>query len=201
MRVGLVGPASGEKARLREAVRYLVEEAKVDQVVYLGADDAVDAVVSEWAAEIMPGGSRDEAFLAGAARVAVSGTAEEIDALLAADARVARLECLRKLPEGARAIEMLDDRIVLLVHDKALLDEEDIANAFLIAYGKAKTTSLNRFGPRYFFTPGPLSEGKIGLIESDGEGEVVLSVKTARGEPVSREVLKVQTATKMTVST
>jgi len=49
---------------------------------------------------------------------------------------------VRRLPPPpARAIEMIDDRVVLLVHDKAVLDEEDIANAHLIVYGKRSRTT------------------------------------------------------------
>ena len=69
---------------------------------------------------------------------------------LQSDAKLARLEFLRTLPPApARAIEMIGDRIILAVHDKKVLDEEDIANAHVIVYGRSDEMLLKQFGPRY----------------------------------------------------
>jgi hypothetical protein len=95
---------------------------------------------------------------------------------------------------------MIGDRIVTLVWDKAVLQEEDIANSFFIAYGKSSKMLFKRFGPRYFFTPGPLSAEHIGVLEQDEEeGGFILSVFSPAGVPISREVLQVRTSAKMSV--
>lgn len=200
MRIGLIGPADGDEAVLREAAEFLLGDAAVDQAIYLGADEALETMVNAWARELMEGDATEEAFLDRAARAALQGSAEAVERLLAADTAVRRLADLRGLPPSpARAIEMIDDRIVLLVNDKAVLDQEDIANAFLVVYGKAPEAGLRRFGPRYFFTPGPLRDRKVGVLEQEPEGELAIGVFDPSGAPLSRETLERRTA-KLTVT-
>ncbi|MEO0326623.1 MAG: hypothetical protein AAF447_27005, partial [Myxococcota bacterium] len=79
------------------------------------------------------------------------------------------------------------------------LDEDDIANANIIVYGHAEGPLLKRFGPRAFFTPGPLARGTVGLLELDGDGHVVIATYTPAGEALTREQLQGR-ATKLTVS-
>jgi hypothetical protein len=88
---------------------------------------------------------------------------------------------------------LLDDRIVLLVHDKAVLDEEDIANAHVIVYGLSEEAQLRRFGKRAFFTPGPLASGRVGILESSEEG-LTVALYDVSGMPVLRESLALGTA-------
>jgi len=200
MRIGLIGPAEGDEGVLREAAEFLLGDAAVDQAIYLGIDDALENVVAAWATELHGGDASEEAFLDRAARLARDGSAADIEALLGTDAAVRRLADLRALPPPpARAVEMIDDRIVLIVHDKAVLDEEDIANAFLVVYGKGTEPSLRRFGPRYFFTPGMLSGGRVAVLEQEPDGNLAIGVFDPSGAPVSREVLERRTA-KVTVT-
>ena len=95
---------------------------------------------------------------------------------------------------------MIDDRIVLVVHDKSVLDEEDIANASLVVYGQSKEILLKRFGPRYFFTPGPLRAQKVGVIEREDDGRLAVAAFAPSGTPLWREVLAGK-GVKVTVST
>ena len=44
MRIGLLGPADGDEALLREAAEFLLGDCEVDSAVYLGGDEALDAV-------------------------------------------------------------------------------------------------------------------------------------------------------------
>ena len=200
MKLGFVGPADGDRDLLREALEFLVSDVAVDQAVYLGLDDLVDHVVDAWAAEIA-GDASDRAFLDRAVGLAREGSAAEIDELLARDAAVERLGCIRKLPPApARAVEMVEDRFVTVVYDKSVLDEEDIANSTLLVYGKAKEAQLRKFGPRYFFTPGPLRGGKIGVVEAESEGHVVVAVFAPSGAPLWRETLQSRATTKVVVS-
>lgn len=200
MRVGLIGPAGASGAEaLREAAEFLLLDAKADAVIYLGVDGAAERLCLEWELELraeLPDGD----FLTGALSAAVRGTPQEIETLLARDRQRARLAALRTLPPPpARAVEMIGDRIVLVVYDKKVLDEDDIANASIIVYGRAEAPLLKRFGPRAFFTPGPLARGAVGLLELDGEGRVVVATYTPAGEPLARELLQSRT-NKLTVS-
>lgn len=203
MRIGLIGPTgnrngtrngSGEKD-LRKALEFLLVDADVQQAIYFGIDDSIDAVVGNWAGEIMGGEANEDAFLTRAAALAVGGSPESIAALLNADLFARRLSLVRKLPPApARAIEMLDKWIVLGVHDKAVLDEEDIANADVIVYGKGDAAQIKRIGPRAFFTPGPLSAGNVGMLELTPDGQLEISVFDLSGTPISSETLQSRSA-------
>lgn len=189
MRIGLIGPAVAEEsALLREAAEFLLADLGVDHALYLGNDEVVDAVARSWAADITGGDSRD--FVARSLEVAVDGDPEAIDAFLSAEQQLARLAQLHTLPPApARAVEMIDDRIVLAVFDKSVLDEEDIANAHLIVYGRSSERLLKRFGHRYFFTPGPLAGEEVGVIEVEEDGSILVATFAPSGVPVFREVL------------
>lgn len=191
MRIGLVGPADGNTELLREAAEFLLGDCGVDEAIYLGADNSVRQVVEAWSVEIMGGPATEEAFLREAVLLSTVGDARELQALLRRDSDVQRLAALRCLPPPpARAVEVFDDKVVLFVHDKAMLDEEDIANAFLVVYGRGKQLAINRFGPRAFFTPGPLKAGRIAVIESEAEGTLAIAqFNPATGEPTGQERL------------
>ncbi len=188
MRIGLIGPL-GDGAydrELRDAIDFLMGDANADQTVYLGRDDAATRVVQQWSADLRRGGD----FLTRAAKLAVDGSATDIETLLEEDRQLRKLQRLRMLPPPpARAIEMAGDRIVLMVHDKSVLDEEDIANAHVIVFGDGEDLMLKRFGSRYFFCPGPLSKGKVGLLEIDSSERVLLSTFAPTGEPIWSEPL------------
>lgn len=196
MRIGLVGPADGDSALLREAAEFLLGDCGVEQAVYLGSEQTLRVVVESWAKQVVQGVTTEARFLDEALALALSADAAAIDALLGRDRELHRLSALRCLPaHPARAVELLDDRVVLFVHDKAELDPEDIANAFLIVYGRSKHSALHRFGPRTFFTPGPLKLGRVALVEREGEGHLAIAQFNPRtGEPLGREVLQVRRA-------
>lgn len=191
MRIGLIGPSDGNAALLREAAEFLLGDCEVDEAVYLGSDDTASIVVDGWAQEVMAGPANEEAFLAEAADLAIRGQASAIEALLKRDHELRRLSALRCLPPApARAVEVFDDKVVLFIHDKSLLDEDDIANAFLVVYGRSKQSAINRFGPRTFFTPGPLNRGRVALIEREPDGSLALAMfDPTTGEPSGRETL------------
>jgi hypothetical protein len=196
MRIGLLGPAEGHEGALRDAVEFLLGDAAVDQAIYLGEDEAtIDRVITGWAREIFGGEPSEDAFLARAVELAASGTPEQIDELLAADQSLRRLSAIRKLPPApARAVEMIADRIVLAVYDKSVLDEEDIANAQLIVYGKSKEAEIRRFGARYFLTPGPVAAGRVAVVDVEEDGAVSLALFETSGLPVLREKMARRTS-------
>lgn len=193
MRIGFIGPAEGDVDALREALDFLLGDAEADSVIYMGEDDTADLLAEETRSAAM--GGVDGTFLGAALDVALSGTPAEIAKLLAADAELERIERLLVLPPPPmRAIEMLDDRIILLVHDKAVLGEDDIVNASVIVFGRSKELMLKRFGARYFFTPGPLSQGQVGLLEREGDGRLAAAAFDLSGRPLWREVLQWRTS-------
>lgn len=198
MRLGFVGPANSDLEALGRAVEFLVDEAGVDQVIYLGDDDAAERLAEGARARIDAADGRS--FEDRAAEIALRGTASDIERVVDADVELERLAALRTVPRSpARAIEMLDDRIVIIVHDKTLLDEDDIANASVIVYGQSKELLVKRFGQRAFFSPGPLALDRVGILEHEEDGRVALSVFDTAGTPILREALA-QRATKLTVS-
>jgi len=169
MRIGLIGPALDSKPKLERALELLSGDGAMRQIIYLGGDDAAGQVVAARARV----GLDADTFLRRAAQLAPRGSADEIVQLLAEERNTSRLGLIRRLPEPpARAIEMMDKWIVLAVHDKAVLDEDDISNAHIIVYGRAEEASLDRFGPRCFFTPGPLSLDQLGCLELMPQGHV-----------------------------
>lgn len=186
MRIGLIGPAGKDNTQLERALDVLTADAAMRQVIYLGADDAAGQVVEARARAGLDG---DE-FLRRGAELACSGSADDITQLLAEQRATRRTRLVRRLPEPpARAIEMLDTWIVLAVHDKAVLDEDDIANAHIIVYGRAEEPVLKRFGPRCFFTPGPLAQEQVGCLELMPEGHVEIRLVGLDGSVRLREPL------------
>jgi hypothetical protein len=194
MRIGLVGPAEEDPALLREAGEFLLGDCGVEQAFYLGLPATLDKVLAHWRAEVSRGVSDEEAFLTQALELALGSESSAIRALLARDQERQRLSALRAVPAPpARAVELFDDKVVLFVHDKAQLDQEDIVNAFLIVYGRSKQGAMHRFGPRTFFTPGPLKQGRVAVLERDPEGHLVIASFDPRtGEPRGRELLPVR---------
>lgn len=188
MRIGLIGPAASDVAALRHAVHTLLVGGGVDRVVYLGADGALDALADAWTAALA--GTGDAPFESRALELALRGSGSEIRALLAAETNTRRLTQLASLPPPpSQALEMLDDRFVLLTHDTAGLDEDDIANAQVIIYGAGKQMTFRRFGPRAFFTPGPLADGCLGIVETDFEGRLTITALAKDGSIALRESL------------
>lgn len=196
MRIGLVGPGADAPAELERALSMLLEDASIRQVLYLGDDDAIDPLIAAWRGR----GLDEDTLLSQAAALALNGSADEISALLEADRAARRPLAVRKLPPlPSRAVEMLDRFIVLGVHDKAVLDEDDIASAHIIVYGKADGPSLRRFGPRSFFTPGPVRGGHVGYLALEPSGQCEVAVARLSGNVILREHLPAPSA-KLVVS-
>jgi hypothetical protein len=172
MKLGFIGPCRGDTGALRAPAELLLFELGADRVVYLGADDALDRAIAGWAAKL--GAPTDEgAFLDEVALLASDAPAEALQDLLARDRKARRLNDLAALPAPpSRAVEMLDDRVVLMVFDKSVLDEDDVANATAIVWGNAREPQLRAIGPRVFLSPGWIGVGASthsAILEHDGE--------------------------------
>lgn len=186
MRIGILGPTADETS-LKEAITFLFLDADVDQIVFLGDATFLDETTDRWVGELA--GAGEPGFLDRAVEVALADGATAIEQLLSQDDLGALLAKVRKLPPPpARAIELLDDRVVLFVHDKSVLDEEDIANAHLIVHGAGARAELKKFGKRMFFTPGRAEGGEVGVLDAEDDG-VSIAVFDLGGTPILRESL------------
>jgi hypothetical protein len=196
MRFGFIGPAESDSALLELAVDLLVTELEVDMIVYLGADEAIR--------DFITARQRDKSELSfeqRVAQVAATGSPSEITDVLHVLRRERHLEKVRLLPQPpANAIEMLDDRIILLVRNKSSIGEEDVINSNVVIYGDAKELTFKRYGPRCFFSPGPLDGGHVGILGNEAANGGVslraidLTGKLSWTEPIQGRGAKMKVA-------
>lgn len=201
MRIGLLGPAEGDVASLGRASEFLLNTAKVSRAIYLGVDGALDKAVAAWARKLVGDDPSDDSAWRRAAEVAVEGSAEQIDRFVAMERARLRLKALEALPNNnGRAIEMVADRVAILVFDKANLDEEDILAANILIFGKNDAPVVKKIGARWFVSPGPIGceGGGVGVLDDDGD-EIHLTIHDSAGATRSSVVLSVQRAAKMRV--
>lgn len=201
MRLGLIGPANGELAALARAAEFLLNGARVTRAIYLGADEALEETVGLWAESLVGPDPSDEGIWRRAFPLAASGTVEQIDAFLRGERARLRLRSLERLPpEELRTVEMFGDRVSVLIHDKALLDEEDILSATFLIYGRSEAPLMRRIGPRWFLTPGPVaSAGGGSMVLDDSTAELVATLYDADGHAMRTEVLHTGRGVKLSV--
>src|SRR5258708_2570117 len=169
MRLGVLGPAQGDLAGLARAAEHLLNSARAGRVIYLGGDDALERTVALWAESLVGGDPSDDGLWDRALDVAVAGSPPEADAFGNAERARTRLKSLEELPsERLRSVEMFGDRVAILIHDKALLDEEDIYSASFLIYGKSDAPIAKMIGPRWFLSPGPIGAADGGSLVLDG---------------------------------
>lgn len=191
MRLGLIGPSDGDLAMLARAARLLLDEALVDRVIYLGADDALDNVVSAWAGELVRGDPSEELVFERAIVACASAGPAEIGAFVASERARRRLRVFTTVPRPpGRTVEFFDGKVAVIVHDKAVLDEDDIAGAAILVFGKATQPVHHRVGSRVFFGPGPLavgSEGGLAVISDDQGIGVAFELRSPSGAVTQSE--------------
>jgi predicted phosphodiesterase len=183
----------------------------VDRVFFLGGRVAdVDAVLARRA-----GGSRDapvprtDAEFLAAVRGALDRQ-KEPPAADPLDGRIVRVAS-RACPEyesgrvPRKQVDLLEGWIASLVHDKAELDRDDIANSALLFHGNTVAPALVQIGPRCFVTPGhlrsPAPEGRpatFALVEVTTR-EVVLTVFSDESVELRQDRVYVGTYAKMSV--
>jgi hypothetical protein len=173
MRLGILGPAMGDMIGLARAAQVLLDEAHAEKVIYLADDGALERVVYSWASEIIGSNPSGEGLFKRAAARCARAAPDEIDHFVEGERARLRLEVFVSLPSGQRrTIEILDGRVVVFVYDKAVLDEEDIAAAQLLVYGKAREPLLRRVGARVFLSPGSIGcpTGGSALLDDGVDG-------------------------------
>lgn len=160
MRLGLLGPAGSSGVLLREAAEFLVTRERADRVVYLGADGALDAVVEDWARQLVGGEPSLAGLVERAAMRCVQADGGSIDAFVARERGLERLRKLESLPGAdAKNVEVFEGKIAVLTHDKGALDEEDLLPASYLIFGRGAEPVARQVGPRWFLSPGRLSQG------------------------------------------
>ena len=196
MRLGFIGPAKTDAAALEQATKLLICELEVDTVLYLGEDDALREFVAAYEPE-----DSAHPIERRVAEVAATGSPDDIGDVLRELRGAHYLDKLGVVPPPpTRAMEMLDDRIVLVVRNKSTIGEEDVINSNVVVYGDATELMFKRFGPRCFFSPGPLDLGHVGLLDDQSEtGGVVLTAIKLSGdiawsEPIPGRGAKVMVA-------
>ncbi|MEJ7729496.1 MAG: hypothetical protein WKG00_09785 [Polyangiaceae bacterium] len=187
MRLGILGPAQGDLPALARGAHYLLDEARVERVVYLAADDALDRVVASWASEIVGDTQGSGGLLARAAARCAAADPATIDEFVDMERARLRLQVMSSLPSDRRSIEILDGRVVLFVWDKSTLDEDDIAAASILCFGKSNEAMIKKVGTRIFVAPGPVG-GKDGgcAVLDDGDGGVRISILTHDGQVTAK---------------
>jgi hypothetical protein len=201
MRLGLLGPAGGDVDGLHKAAETLIGVGKVDRAIYLGRDDALEQMISAWARKIVGEDPTENGMWSRAAELAIGGTPAEIDAFVRTERARLELRLFESIPGGgSRTIEIVGDRVAVLVYEKALLDEEDIFAANLILYGKSDQPAVKRIGTRWFVTPGPVgAPGGGACVLDDGKDDVTLTIYDGRGKATWHEALTVMRSTKLRV--
>jgi hypothetical protein len=196
----LLGPAEGDVLGLGRAAEFLLVTVKVSRAVYLGIDPSLDKAVAAWARKLVGDDPSDDAAWRRAADVAIAGTPPEIDRFVAVERARMRLKTLETLPHGGRTIEMVGDRVAVLIHDKAALDEEDILAANLLIFGNSAEPLVKKIGTRWFVSPGHIGSpnGGVAVLEDDGS-DIVCTVYDAAGKPTIRESLASARPTKVRV--
>jgi hypothetical protein len=187
MRLGILGPAQGDLPALARGAQYLLDEARVERVVYLAADDALDRVVASWASEIVGDTQGTDGLVARAAARCAAADPATIDEFVDMERARLRLQVMSSLPSNRRSIEILDGRVVLFVWDKSTLDEDDIAAASILCFGKSNEAMIKKVGTRTFVAPGPVG-GKDGgcAVLDDGDGGVRISIVTHDGQVTAK---------------
>lgn len=191
MRLGLLGPAGRDIAGLGRAAEFLLNGARVHRAVYLGNDGALDRAVAAWARKLVGDDPSDEAAWRRAVDLALDGTAEAIDRFVTTERARQRLKALETLPEtSAKTVERMGEWSAVLVHDKAELNEDDLARATLLLFGRSDGPIVRKIGARWFVSPGPIGSrgGGLAVLEG-GHDEVMVTVFDAAGKPTQRQVL------------
>lgn len=200
MRLGLVGPVGFEPQRLRRVLQFLLDECDVDRVLYLGNDSALDSTLARWGEELIGSDPSDEALWSRAARSCAKASAEGIEEFLGKERALERLRRCEALPvNDARTVELLDGNLVVLIHDKAGLDEEDILPATFLVFGRSNAPLIKQVGQRWFLCPGPLDKSGAMVLEGGGQG-VALKLYDADNKLKHSERLVTTSAAKLKVT-
>lgn len=200
MRLGFLGPSDGDAATVGRAADHLLNANQASKVVYLADDGALDRAVATWAKKLVGTDPTSAGMWKRAAEIAPKATPAELDEFVQSAKNRLKLRALFTLPDKrTRTIEMVGDRVAVLVHDKALLDEEDIMGASFLIFGKSDTPLLKKIGARWFLSPGKLGTTGGSLLLDDTGEDVIATVFDAQGKELQKEPLALARLSKMRI--
>jgi len=181
VRLGLVSDTFGNLEALERALELFVR-AKAERVFFLGGR------VADLVAVLGRRPATDDGPLRSIVRVASRACPEY------QDARVPR-----------KQVDLVDGKVVCLVHDKADLSRDDIENSTLILHGNSAQAALVGIGPRCFLTPGHLrrpapagSPPTFALVDA-GAAFVEMTVFSEEAAELRKERVTLARATKLSV--
>ncbi|MDC0747036.1 hypothetical protein [Polyangium mundeleinium] len=192
MRLGILGPANRDLPALARAAQLLLDEVQVDQIIYLSDDGALDLVAKAWAYRLVDANPSEDLLYARAAVRCARATPEAIDAYVAAERARSRLRALTSIPSRQlRSIELVDGRVAVFVYDKGILDQDDIAAASLLVFGRSQEPTMKRIGSRMFVSPGPIGApgGGMAVLEEVPSGGVRVEIRNASGAVTAEDML------------
>lgn len=199
MRLALLGPAEGHTDALEGAAQAVLTRHPVDRAVYLGVDGALDGVVQRIAVRLVGENPSEEGIWARAARACLKASPAEMDAYVGRERARAELRSFESLPDAeTRAIEMLGGALLLMIHDKSALNEEDLIPARVLLFGKSRTPIVKQVGQRWFLSPGSFPDAGV-LILEDGDDGIHLQLLDSNFEVVRTEQLSTSRGTKLRV--
>ena len=209
MRIGLASDSFGNVDVLERALDHF-ERFRVERVFFLGGRiaDLDEALERRSAAPSEGAGSQGRSELLAAVEGAIArrhaGTASPLSGKIV---RVASRACPEYASGAAprKQVDLVEGRICCLIHDKAELDREDIANATVLFHGNCVNAALVQIGPRCFVTPGRLRVPARGAhpptfaIADVGARDLVLTVFSEKAEKVRQERASFAAQGKMSV--
>jgi hypothetical protein len=199
MRLALLGPAEGHTSALEAAARFLLSIKAVDRAVYLGIDGALDVIVRKWGSDLVGDNPSEDGVWRRAVRACFRADAATIDRYLEAERKRRALRIFESLPDAdTRAVEMLGGALVVMIHDKGQLNEEDMLPARLLLFGKSRPAVVKQVGQRWFVSPGTFEEAGV-LTLDDGDEGILLTQFDGACKEVRTEKLSINRATKLRV--
>ncbi|MCL2823225.1 MAG: hypothetical protein FWD57_04475 [Polyangiaceae bacterium] len=189
MRLALLGPADGDSVALRNRAQLALGPLGADRVIYLGDDEIFDAALEYWAREIVAGDPSDAALWDRAVKTCAGADHATIDAFVGREREREKLRNVTCLPHaGARAVELFSGVVTLIIHDKALLDRDDLVQSRLIVFGSGSQPTIERDGSCALVSPGPLvhPRGGVLMLEDDASG-IVCTILNGAGEQFKQE--------------
>jgi predicted phosphodiesterase len=207
VRIGLASDTFGNLEPLEKALD-VFSRAAVERVYFLGGHLAdLDAALARRraAGREAPVPRTDAEFLAAVeGALARQAAADPLDGRIL---RVASRGCAEYSTGAAprRQVDLVEGRICCLVHDKAELTRDDIANATVLFHGNCPRAGLVQIGARCFVTPGRLrapapGEGPATFAILDvGASELSLIVFSGEGAELAQERASLAAGAKLSV--
>ena len=197
MRLGLLGPALDHEDELEESARRLRDELGATRVVYLGADRALESVVSRWAVGLVGADAGDDTLLSRATATCLGADFKEIDGFLERERSRDALRMFESLAgEMTRSVELIAGKVAVMLYDKAYLEEDDILPATLLIFGKHGAPLIKQVGRRWFLSPGTFPEHGVMVVDDD-DGDLSATVYDRAFVPGPKQVLEAPKALKM----